>query len=58
MNKSAFENGLRLPMVDHLRELLAALDVTPVQAPPNIWSCLIGSILIFRAISIGIHEIN
>ena len=28
--KSAFEHGLRFPMDDHLRELLAALDLAPV----------------------------
>ena len=40
--ESAFEHGLKFPMDDHLRELLASLDVAPGQVPPNMWSYLIG----------------
>ena len=45
-------------MDDHIKELLIALDLCPAQIPPNMWSCLIGITLIFRAISIGSHEIS
>lgn len=50
--------GLRFPMDDHLRELLLVLDLSPMQVLPNMWSCLIRSILIFRAISVRSHEIS
>ena len=56
--KFAFKQGLRLLMDDHLRELLVALDVAPVQVPSNMRSCLIGTILIFRAISARSHEVS
>lgn len=55
--ESAFKHGLRFPMDDHVRELLVSLDLTPAQIHPNMWSCLIGAVLIFRAISAGSHEI-
>ena len=33
--ESAFKHMLRFPIDDYLRELLAALDVAPVQIPPT-----------------------
>jgi len=56
--EAAFERGLRFPMDDHIKELLVALDLCPAQIPPNMWSCLVGTTLIFRAISAGSHNIS
>ncbi|KAM7486034.1 hypothetical protein LguiA_002043 [Lonicera macranthoides] len=56
--EAAFEHGLRFPLDDHVRELLATMDLVPAQVSPNMRSCLIGLVLIFRAISIGSHDIS
>ena len=54
----AFKHGLRFPMDDHVRELLVTLDLAPAQLAPNKWSCLVGAVLIFKAISVGNHDIS
>lgn len=44
-------------MDDHMRELLMTMDLAPTQVSPNMWSYLIRSVLIFRAISANSHDI-
>ncbi|KAM7510417.1 hypothetical protein LguiB_009292 [Lonicera macranthoides] len=56
--KLAFEHGLRFPIDDHVRELLVTVDLAPAQVSPDMWSCLIGSVLIFRAIFASSHDIT
>lgn len=45
-------------MEDHVKELLVTMDLSSAHMSPNIWACLIGFVLIFRAISVGSHEIS
>ncbi|KAM7485801.1 hypothetical protein LguiA_001810 [Lonicera macranthoides] len=56
--EAAFEHGLRFPMDNHVRELLVIMDLAVAQVSPNMWSCLIGSMLISMAISARSHNIT
>ncbi|KAM7526203.1 hypothetical protein LguiA_016105 [Lonicera macranthoides] len=56
--KVAFEHGLRFPIDDYVRELLVTMNLAPAQVSPIMWSCLIGTMLIFMAVSAKSHDIS
>ena len=53
----AFENGLRFPLHPFIKRVLQHFNVYRSQLSPNFWGILVGLLVVFRDIGLGVPSI-
>ena len=53
----AFENGLCFPLHPFIKRVLQHFNVCPSKLSPNFWGVLVGLLVIFRDIGLGVPSI-